>query len=292
MKNALILLFKNRPINLFTLFLITVFVFSFCQKINAQTNYTLEWESSSALGFWYGTAFMNSNSNTPQLVFAEYDYSVYRLIDGASKSLVATFNSPGDSSSFQFPYKPNYNLYQPVDVNNDGIYEVLNILDPYYTGGTEYAVRIMNGANGNILHTFSYQVSPESFNYVYTFDVDGDGFVEILIWTNGTLKIYSTTSSVNILNTSEIISDFNLGQNYPNPFNPSTNIEYSIGSNSEVQLLIHDLTGRELRKMNFGIQSAGNYTVRFSDLNLASGTYFYSLVVDNKPLTKKMVKLK
>lgn len=262
-------------------------------KVYSQTNFNLEWESDIAtLGYWYGITFMNQNSNVPQLIFVEADFSVYRIIDGATKSLLYTINAPGDLSYYQFPYKPNYNLYQPIDVNNDGIFEMFNILDPYYTGGTEYSVKVINGANGNMLHDFSFTVDPTSLNYLYTFDVDGDGFTEIMIYTNGTLKIYSTASSVSVPNTSEMVTDFRLGQNYPNPFNPSTTIEYSLGNRAEIKLVIHDILGRELKYLNMGIQNEGTYTVRLSDLNLPSGTYFYTVIVDNKPFTKKMVKLK
>lgn len=275
-----------------TAFIILISLISFNNSYT-QSNYNLKWESSSSLGYWYGITFMNSNSNIPQLVFVEPDFTVYRIIDGETKNLLYTFNDFGDLSYFQFPYKPNFNLYQPIDVNGDGIFELLNILDPYYTGGSEYSVKVINGANGTMLHNFSFQVDPTNYyNFVYTFDVDGDGFTEILIYTNGTLKIYSTASSVNVANTSETVTDFRLGQNYPNPFNPSTTIEYSLGAKAEIRLVIHDILGREIKYLSMGVQSSGTYNVRLTDLNLPSGTYFYTILVDNKPFTKKMVKVK
>ncbi|MBC8044446.1 MAG: T9SS type A sorting domain-containing protein [Rhizobacter sp.] len=70
---------------------------------------------------------------------------------------------------------------------------------------------------------------------------------------------------------------FTLKQNYPNPFNPNTLISYQLPTNSEVQLKIFDVLGREVQTLVSERKAAGNHTVSFNGARLASGIYFYRL---------------
>lgn len=83
-----------------------------------------------------------------------------------------------------------------------------------------------------------------------------------------------------------------LRQNYPNPFNPFTQIQYEIAQPGRVQLTIYDATGREIETLVNRIEFSGRYTVQFSGQYLSTGLYFYTLRVDNKQITKKMLLLK
>jgi len=87
---------------------------------------------------------------------------------------------------------------------------------------------------------------------------------------------------VGVSNELEQISDqassFRLEQNFPNPFNPSTNIEFSIPSNSMVTLTVFDINGREVAKVHDQQTfSAGSYSSTFDASALASGTYIYRI---------------
>ena len=70
---------------------------------------------------------------------------------------------------------------------------------------------------------------------------------------------------------------FVLSQNYPNPFNPSTVISYQLSINSEVQLKVFDMTGREVATLVNGRVAAGSHSVRFDAAGLSSGVYIYML---------------
>ncbi|MCW8818105.1 MAG: Omp28-related outer membrane protein [Ignavibacteriaceae bacterium] len=85
---------------------------------------------------------------------------------------------------------------------------------------------------------------------------------------------------------------FNLSQNYPNPFNPTTTITYSIPKESQVNLKIYDVMGREVAVLVNGKQQAGAYEVKFDAASLASGTYFYKLTAGDFISVKKMALLK
>ncbi|HCA43504.1 MAG TPA: T9SS C-terminal target domain-containing protein, partial [Bacteroidetes bacterium] len=66
-------------------------------------------------------------------------------------------------------------------------------------------------------------------------------------------------------------------QNYPNPFNPITAIDFQLPERSDVQLVIYDVSGREISKLKNEIMDAGYYRINFSGVNLSSGIYFYTL---------------
>ncbi len=89
---------------------------------------------------------------------------------------------------------------------------------------------------------------------------------------------------------------FNLFQNYPNPFNPNTLIKYSLASESQVKIIIYDITGRKVKELFIGEQPAGIHDVNFDGSNLSSSVYFYAIEANSKngifKATKKMILLK
>ena len=99
--------------------------------------------------------------------------------------------------------------------------------------------------------------------------------------------IWSTIVSVEDKK-NEIPTMYSLSQNYPNPFNPSTTINYSIPQSSLVSLKVYDILGREVATLVNEVKPVGNYQVVFNASTLASGVYFYRIVVGNFSETKKL----
>ena len=85
---------------------------------------------------------------------------------------------------------------------------------------------------------------------------------------------------------------FTLNQNYPNPFNPSTNIEYSIPSESFVELKVYDVLGSEVASLVNEQQRAGVYRVDFTANNLPSGIYSTRITANGFKQVIKMILLK
>ncbi len=93
-----------------------------------------------------------------------------------------------------------------------------------------------------------------------------------------------------------------LMQNYPNPFNPETWIPYQLSEDSPVSISIYDTTGRLIRTLSLGFQSAGFYNNRSraaywdgrNELGerVASGIYFYQLMTPAFQQTRRMLILK
>jgi hypothetical protein len=82
---------------------------------------------------------------------------------------------------------------------------------------------------------------------------------------------------------------YELRQNYPNPFNPSTEIQFTVVDRGNVSLKVFDVAGREVAVLADGIYAPGDYRVKFSPENLASGMYLYTLRVGGFTETRKMV---
>ena len=89
-----------------------------------------------------------------------------------------------------------------------------------------------------------------------------------------------------------IPSKFTLEQNYPNPFNPNTNIKFSLPKATNVQLVIYNSMGQEVKSLVNEFKNAGSYSVDFNASSLASGTYFYKLITGDFVETKKMTLIK
>ncbi len=83
-----------------------------------------------------------------------------------------------------------------------------------------------------------------------------------------------------------------LSQNFPNPFNNVTEILYQTGKSTHLKLLVFDVNGRLVRTLVDDFRVAGMYSVTFDATGLASGVYFYRLIVENKSETRKMIILR
>ncbi len=96
--------------------------------------------------------------------------------------------------------------------------------------------------------------------------------------------------------------NFELSQNYPNPFNPSTTINFTLPSNSNVKLVVYNLLGEEVYTILNQFMYAGSHSVKFNakstgNKELTSGIYLYKLTamgVDGQEFssTKKMILMK
>jgi len=125
----------------------------------------------------------------------------------------------------------------------------------------------------------------------YTIKVLGNG-------PNGT-PVHERTITVNIglvgvPNITSTVNKFSLEQNYPNPFNPSTTIEFYLPKNGIVTMKLYDASGRLIKNIMNNINYyAGNQKILFTDKNLSSGIYFYSLYFNGELIdTKKMLLLR
>ena len=144
---------------------------------------------------------------------------------------------------------------------------------------------------GSVSHKTEYSYTDRKvqpgITYEYRLaDVSYDGVVEY----HGIRKV--TVKGRDDVTLSE---GFALKSVYPNPFNPEANISYAIGEEAEVNLVIVDLLGRELRQLiNNEVRSEGSYIVKWDGTNdngfsLSSGVYFVVMKAKGTVDMQKMV---
>jgi hypothetical protein len=85
---------------------------------------------------------------------------------------------------------------------------------------------------------------------------------------------------------------FQLFQNYPNPFNPVTQIRFALAKTAVVRLSVFNIAGQKVAELVNGSRQAGINTVDFDGSKLNSGIYYYTLEVEDKSITKKMLLVK
>jgi len=203
------------------------------------------------------------------------------------------------------------------------------------TGDSEADIIIGTGSgtifgfdsNGDDLRNFPMDV-PVAGQIVSTAalgDIDGDGDMEIAVgvktieqnllvidykepassdnlqWPNFGYDIWRSHNSTDVVTSadepSSIPYQFGLSQNYPNPFNARTTIEFTLGSQGEVDLSIYDLLGRKITSLQSGRMDAGRHSLIWDGTNgsgsaVASGIYFYRLESADGTSTMRMLLLK
>ena len=100
--------------------------------------------------------------------------------------------------------------------------------------------------------------------------------------------------SIDVDQTPEV---FALHQNNPNPFNPTTQISYDLPEDALVNVTIYDITGRAIRSLVNGSQTAGYRSIIWDATNnlgesVSAGMYVYIIQAGEFRQTKKMVLLK
>jgi hypothetical protein len=72
-----------------------------------------------------------------------------------------------------------------------------------------------------------------------------------------------------------------LYQNYPNPFNPVTTIEFLLPKKEFTVLKVYDILGKEVAELVSKKLPAGKHQIKWDANHLASGVYYYQIVVDS-----------
>jgi hypothetical protein len=94
-----------------------------------------------------------------------------------------------------------------------------------------------------------------------------------------------------------IPDEFALFQNYPNPFNPVTTIEYAIPEAVNVNIVIYDIMGRQVKTLLNELQEPGYRSIKWSSTNdagelVSTGVYFYMISAGQHHSVKKMLLIK
>ena len=172
----------------------------------------------------------------------------------------------------KFQYKEIYDIDNGDYDGRWGNYSTIGIESPDQNYGVQYQFR-------NELQDF--YGNQEGSRLVE------DGMA-ILFTTDGGEDILSINSNQDI-----VPEEMKLSANYPNPFNPTTTIEFSVNVHSRIDLIITDISGKEIKRLFVNqLFQPGVYEYQFDASSLSTGIYFYTLKSDNKTITNKMLYLK
>ncbi len=78
---------------------------------------------------------------------------------------------------------------------------------------------------------------------------------------------------------------------FPNPAQNFVTVKYILDKNADVSLKMYDVTGKLVAERNSGRQTKGEHQITISkeELNATGGLYFYSLSLNNKSISGKVI---
>ena len=243
------------------------------------------------------------------------------LKQGENILLVAVYEGDGWWSGFfglestdYTPYLPNP-IVVPVgqqrvaDVDSDGVVSILDmILVSRHLGRikTQPQMDINNDGKINISDLILVARSMDTEAGAAPSALTPDISARVQAWLaqaeaadDGSLVFRQGIANLKRLLAALIPERTDLLANYPNPFNPETWIPYQLAKSAKVSVRIYDATGALVRTLALGHQTAGIYQEKSraaywdgkNELgeSVASGIYFYMLIVGDFTATRKML---
>jgi hypothetical protein len=195
------------------------------------------------------------------------------------------------------------NYMQAADIDNDGVEElVINV------GNHLLILKFTGKPNQHSYNVFYSKIGektqPGSLFYPSTiYDLDGNGKKDILL----SLDIDGTPNISYILiqdkitsvtdNGLQITDNFDLSQNYPNPFNPSTQIKVTVKEQSNIQVAVYNILGKEIKLLLNEDLPSGEYTIQWDGKDnegniLSGGGYFIRMIAGSYHKIIKSILLK
>jgi hypothetical protein len=159
----------------------------------------------------------------------------------------------------------------------------------------------IESSESNVQLNWTLMNIPDDYEVGYTID-DGIYFNDMR--SVGTINISADTeiivrvgSQVLGIDDETIPDVYALQQNYPNPFNPITTLRYDLPEQANVNIIIYDMLGRQVKSLINQTQDAGFKSVIWNATNdygkpVSAGVYLYQIQAGKFVQTKKMVLLK
>ncbi len=180
-----------------------------------------------------------------------------------------------------------------ADANEDGIVDIFDLIAVAQDLATP---SLAPGVDGRQFNTLNFQTIQNWIDMAHAAD-DGSE-----VFQRGIANLKHLLSNLGEANPRFLPDKTELLANYPNPFNPETWIPYRLAEDAFVTLAIYDSSGRVVRTLDIGHQTAAAYESRSkavywdgrNDLgeSVTSGVYFYTLTAGDYSATRKMLILK
>lgn len=99
--------------------------------------------------------------------------------------------------------------------------------------------------------------------------------------------LYGETNQTNL---EMIFGNDIITYNYPNPCDNYTNIYFQNPNQGNVKITVFDINGKQISILLNNHLEKGNYNVQLNTSDFQSGTYFYTVEIRNKIISKKIIK--
>ncbi len=206
-------------------------------------------------------------------IAATYDGSVAKLYVNGVLDTLKSVSSPVNNSSgiFYIGHNPDrFDFIAPFK----GIIDEMSIWNVARTDSEIQSTmnQSLNGDEPGLVGSWRFDEGTGPTTADQT--VNGnDGTISGAVWVG------SGTTAVK--DNADIPQSFRVSQNYPNPFNPSTKINYSLPSESNVKISVYNSLGEKVKELANDKVSAGEHSTTFNAENLASGIYIYQIEAES-----------
>ncbi|MCL5019693.1 MAG: T9SS type A sorting domain-containing protein, partial [Patescibacteria group bacterium] len=142
--------------------------------------------------------------------------------------------------------------------------------------GTLYGLKKFDGTNWKTYTTNDGLI----YDSVNSIAVDSAG--NMWFGTSNGVSMLKLEKSTAIAHEENLPTNFALEQNYPNPFNPTTTIKYQLPKDAQVQMVIYNILGQEVKTVISEQLPAGIHEVKWDATDkfgnkVASGIYIYRM---------------
>jgi hypothetical protein len=166
-----------------------------------------------------------------------------------------------------------------------------------YNGNVLVGARQWNGVYTDIpvmgydshVATAGYIENGETPTFKVIRETTGETFIlsgNIPVWANN--ELYTIGVIENVVFPSTIV----LQEAYPNPFNPSTNIEFGLSDDTDVNVSVYDIAGREMAVLAEGQFSKGVHNIIWDATDQPSGIYFVTVSTQSEMQSQKLMLIK
>jgi len=239
--------------------------------------------------------------------YLELSHPKWLLLD--NKNAIAVGNWSSDTTGLQF-YSDNFLTAQPGDGSSTIEYTAANLESGIYdvygwwssNNNYSYNTRFTINADGNeTVIDKTQKTNGGQWNFLSEARLNSNGTLSIKMRNNTTGIVAADAFRIiykgPLSSVAEELTpkDFTLYQNYPNPFNAQTTIRFDLKSQSKVQLRIFNSVGELVETLVDQELGSGTHEVIFNTNttnHLASGIYYYNLLIKKSSQTKGMILLK
>ncbi len=243
-----------------------------------------------------GMVIVNSMGNTGNQEYPDTKMG----IPSDGRSVIAVGGVRADSSYWYLSSQgPTYDgrIKPDVVTLGAGVYTAYNIGNSRYSprSGTSFSCPMVAGIAGLILQANSALTPEQVMNIIH--ETSSNAEAPDTLTGYGVVNAYAAVRMAENMSTIHnghfIPQDYQISA-YPNPFNGQVRISFQITNGNPANLLIYDLTGRELLNRQFstnGIHSL-SWDGRYGGMSLSSGTYLCRLSQDGSNDIQKLLLLR